>query len=289
MTQTSNTSHDVPTRRMSFDEVLKDMPKHFAVDGDLILSHLAAALSGVFPDGEDFFVASVRNYRSQVTDPDLRRQVNGFIGQEAMHGRVHRSFNDRLDALGYHTKFSERRTKFFTKLQQRVMSEERQLAVTAALEHFTATLAELLLRDPKARAMFGHDAARQVFVWHALEEAEHKAVAFDVYRAIGGSEKIRVRAMRQTRLMFVSATVLQVAIAVLLDPASHRRGALRQSLWRFRRSPLWNRALWKQLKDYDRPNFHPDDYDTDQLVDQWREILFGTDGELNDKLTRSAA
>ena len=72
-------------------------PKHFAADGDLILSHVAASLSAVFPDGEDFFVRSVRNFRDQITDPELKRQVAGFIGQEAMHGREHRAFNDRLD------------------------------------------------------------------------------------------------------------------------------------------------------------------------------------------------
>lgn len=289
MNQTSNPARDVPTRRISFDTALADLPKHFAADEDVIQSHLAAALSGVFPDGEDFFVAAVRNYRNQITDPDLLRQVNGFIGQESMHGRVHRSFNARLSELGYYTKFAERRTRFMIRQQQRVMSNERQLALTAALEHFTATLAELLLREPKARQLLGHEAARQVFVWHALEESEHKAVAFDVYRAIGGSERIRVQVMRQTRFLFVAVTAFQVALAVLADPKSRQRGVLRQSIWRFRRSPLWDRSVWEQLKDYDRPDFHPDDSDTSELVAEWREALFGVSGELQDNLSTSAA
>ncbi|MBP7930490.1 MAG: metal-dependent hydrolase [Acidimicrobiia bacterium] len=279
----------MPTRRISFDTALADLPKHFAADEDVIQSHLAAALSGVFPDGEDFFVAAVRNYRNQITDPDLLRQVNGFIGQESMHGRVHRSFNARLSELGYYTKFAERRTRFMIRQQQRIMSNERQLALTAALEHFTATLAELLLREPKARQLLGHEAARQVFVWHALEESEHKAVAFDVYRAIGGSERIRVQVMRQTRFLFVAVTAFQVALAVLADPKSRQRGVLRQSIWRFRRSPLWDRSVWEQLKDYDRPDFHPDDSDTSELVAEWREALFGVSGELQDNLSTSAA
>ena len=289
MNQTSNPARDVPTRRISFDTALADLPKHFAADEDVIQSHLAAALSGVFPDGEDFFVAAVRNYRNQITDPDLLRQVNGFIGQESMHGRVHRSFNARLSELGYYTKFAERRTRFMIRQQQRIMSNERQLALTAALEHFTATLAELLLREPKARQLLGHEAARQVFVWHALEESEHKAVAFDVYRAIGGSERIRVQVMRQTRFLFVAVTAFQVALAVLADPKSRQRGVLRQSIWLFRRSPLWDRSVWEQLKDYDRPDFHPDDSDTSELVAEWREALFGVSGELQDNLSTSAA
>src|SRR4029077_18419696 len=99
------------------------------------------------PLGETFFVRSVRHYRDQITDPELKRQVAGFIGQEAMHGREHRAFNDRLDALGYPTKRVERITKWGLAARERMLSAKSNLAVTAALEHFTATLAELVLTD----------------------------------------------------------------------------------------------------------------------------------------------
>jgi predicted metal-dependent hydrolase len=77
----------IPTRRISFDTAFAQVPRHFAVNGDLVLSHFAASLSAVFPDGEDYFVRSVRRFRDAVVDDALRRQVAGFIGQEAMHGR----------------------------------------------------------------------------------------------------------------------------------------------------------------------------------------------------------
>src|SRR5438045_8244373 len=104
MNESSTPKRTVPTRRISFEESLEHLPKHFAADGDLILSHLAAGLSAVFPDGEDFFVRSVRHFRDQITDPELKRQVCGVIGQEAVHGREHRALNNRLDELGYPTK-----------------------------------------------------------------------------------------------------------------------------------------------------------------------------------------
>src|SRR5260370_31559806 len=137
MAQTSNPNRKVPTRRISFEESLRDVPKHFAAEGDLIQSHLAASLSSVFPDGEDFFVRSVRHFRDQITDPELKRQVAGFIGQEAMHGREHRAFNDRLDELGYPTKDVERITRWRLALRERLLSATSNLAGTAALEHFT--------------------------------------------------------------------------------------------------------------------------------------------------------
>src|SRR5207302_9759427 len=158
MAQTMNPDRTVPTRRMSFEESLQDVPKHFAADGDLILSHVAASLSSVFPDGEDFFVRSVRHFRDQITDPQLKRQVSGFIGQEALHGRQHRAFNDRLDELGYPTKRFERFTKKGLAIRERPLPAKSNPAATAALEHFTATRAELLLTSQEARRSFGHDA-----------------------------------------------------------------------------------------------------------------------------------
>ena len=289
MTQTSNPTRTVPTRRMSFEESLRDLPKHYGPDGDLITSHVAAGLSAVFPDGEDFFVRSVRNFRDQITDPELKRQVSGFIGQEAVHGREHRVFNDRLGELGYPTKQVERFTKWGLELREKIAPAKANLAATAALEHFTATLAELVLTSEETRDMFGHPEVRNLFVWHALEESEHKAVAFDVYKAVGGTERMRVWTMKFLRVGFVLGMTIQVVISLLLDRATYRRGNLRASWKRFRRSPIMSRELWDQLRDYDRPDFHPDDRDTTELVEQWRAELFGADGTLNDKLATSAA
>jgi uncharacterized protein len=289
MPQTSVPDRKVRARRISFDESLHDLPRHFAAGGDLILSHLAAALSSVFPDGEDFFVRSVRHYRDRITDPDLKRQVAGFIGQEATHGREHRALNDRLAQLGYPTKTFERLTRRGLALRERVAPPISNLAATAALEHVTATFAQLLLSSDDARALFGHDEIRNLFLWHALEEAEHKAVAFDVYKAMGGGERLRVWTMKFLRVAFIAGTAFQVAVSLARDASAYRPGALRASWRRFRRSPIMQEHLWQQLRDYDRPDFHPDDHDTTELVERWRAELFGADGSLNDKLATSAA
>jgi predicted metal-dependent hydrolase len=287
--QTSDPDRTVPTRRISFEESLRTVPRHFAADGDLILSHLAASLSSVFPDGEDFFVRSVRHYRDDITDPELKRQVNGFIGQEAMHGREHRAFNDRLAELGYPTKLYERITKKGLELRERIAPASANLAATAALEHFTATLAELVLTSDETRALFGHDEVRNLFLWHALEESEHKAVAFDVHKAVGGSERLRVWTMKFLRYGFVLGLVASIIGSLLLDRRTYRPGVLRKSWRKVRRSPIVSRDLWERLKDYERPDFHPDDHDTTELVETWRAALFGDTGTLNDKLVGRAA
>jgi uncharacterized protein len=287
--QTSDPTKKVPTRRMDFEASMRDVPRHFARDGDLISGHVIAALSSVFPDGEDYFVRSVRHYRDQVSDPALKRQVAGFIGQEAVHGREHRVFNDRLAELGYPTKRYEKFTRIGLRIRGRLAPAKANLAATAALEHFTATLAEVVLTSEEIRDLMGAEPVRDLFVWHALEESEHKAVAFDVYRAVGGGERLRVWTMNFFRYGFVLGMGLAVVLSLLGDRATYRKGSLRQSWGRLKTSPIADPKLWAQLKDYNRADFHPDDSDTTALVETWRAELFGENGTLNDKLIGAAA
>jgi predicted metal-dependent hydrolase len=281
---TPNLDREIPTRRMSFDAAFAQVPRHFAVDGDLLLSHVAASLSAVFPDGEDFFVRSVRRFRDVVTDEALRRQVNGFIGQEAMHGRAHRGFNDRLHALGYPTKWFERMIKGGLAFRERVLPPIHNLAATAALEHYTATLAELLLTSEETRALFGNEDVLHLFLWHALEESEHKAVAFDVYKTAGGSERVRVFTMNVVTVGFFAQMTFQMIVSVLGDPATYRAGNLARSWRRFWQSPLMQREIWDRLREYNCVDFHPSHRDTTALIERWRAELFAPDGALIDKL-----
>jgi predicted metal-dependent hydrolase len=257
-----------------------DVPQHFAKDGDLITSHLVAALSSVFPDGEDFFVRSVKHYRDRIDDPELSAQVAGFIGQEVTHGREHRAFNAHLDSLGYHTKFVERLTKRGIEFRERHSPAIANLASTAALEHFTATMAELVMRSEETRESFGHEAVKNLFLWHALEESEHKAVAFDVYRAVGGGERLRIMTMKIARYGFVVGMILQVGIGLLLDRETYKPGRLRKSFAYAKQQPIFSREIWNQLKEYERRGFHPDDRPTADLVEVWRERLFGENGTM---------
>ena len=278
----------IKTRRMSFEESLQEVPRHFGPDGDLVSSHVAACLSAVFPDGEDFFVRSVRHFRGDIVDPVLKREVGGFIGQEAIHGREHRAFNRRLSELGYPTLFLEKFTERLLAVADKVLSPKSCLAATAALEHYTATLAEQLLSDEDTRELFGDEKVRELFLWHALEESEHKTVAFDVYRAVGGSERMRRIVMNGITVGFVGGVALAVALSLLGDRAAYNPIRLARSLRRLWRSPIVSRELWRELRSYNRPGFHPSDRDASELLTVWRENLFGAEGALNDRLAGAA-
>lgn len=252
------------------------LPRHY-VQGDIAMSHVVSMLSAVFPEGEDFFVRTVRNYRSELTDPELRSQVTGFIGQEAMHGREHRSFNEALGRLGYPTTAIDRLTGLGLRLGERVLPKRVQLAITAALEHYTASLAELLLTSAEARAQLDVAEVRRLFLWHALEESEHKAVAFDVYRHVGGTERVRRWVMNAITVGFLAGVGLAVALSLALDRDSWRHpiATLRSAL-ALRTSPWVTRDMVVRIRAYNRPDFHPDDFDNQELTERWRQELFGT-------------
>ena len=270
---------------MEFDSWLDDLPPHFAADGDIVMSHILAVLSSVFPDGEDYFVRSVEAVRDQIEDPKLGADVDGFVGQESMHGREHRMLNERLAELGYPTRQIGTYVRKLTAFRERIQGTKANVAFTAALEHYTATLAETLLSDPAARAEIGHQGVRSLLMWHALEEAEHKAVAFDVYQHIGGSERMRIVTMWLTHLTFVLETSIWTVISLGMDPAARRHPAqIGRSLWRLRRSPFTSRRAARQLFQYHPRGFHPNDRDTTELIARWREKLFGAHGELKDLL-----
>lgn len=273
----------VRVRRIGFSYPTGSLQRHY-VDGDLVMSHIIAHLSAVFPEGEDFFVRSVRRFAASVTDPELKAQVQGFIGQEVTHGREHRALNERLHHMGYPTRRVDQRVRRHLKVAERWLSPLTCLAVTAALEHFTAVFAETLLSDQRARALLGSTEVRSMLLWHAVEESEHRSVAFDVYRAVGGSETRRIRTMRIIRFSFPITVALFSAISLLGDRAAYHPARLFRSLAALRHSPFLTRDVLRRVRAYTEYGFHPDDSDNTALLEQWTAALFGEQGSLVDHL-----
>jgi len=277
----------VRSRRIAFSYPTGLLARHY-MQGDLVMSHVVAMLSALFPEGEDFFVRSVRRYRDQITDPELKAQVAGFIGQEVTHGREHRALNDQLASMGYPTRMVDRFTKNLLGRPERWVPERFPLAVTAALEHYTATVAECLLSSPEAQRLLGDSEVRSVLLWHALEESEHKAVAFDVYRAVGGTERMRIGAMRLTNVLFVPIVVVLTAISLAGDRAAYQPIRLLRSVARLRHSQFLTGRMVRHLRAYSKPGFHPDDVDATALLEKWKAELFGAKGSLVDHLRAPA-
>ncbi|MFN3945642.1 MAG: metal-dependent hydrolase [Allosphingosinicella sp.] len=148
------------------------------MDGDPVATALYNALSATFPKGEAFFVESVRAFRDG-TPPKLEAEIRAFVTQEVMHSREHVAFNKRAVEAGYDLGPLDRRVDERLEL---VKSRPpiASLAATMALEHFTAILAHELLRDPRHLAAADPE-SRALWRWHAIEEIEHKGVAYDTW------------------------------------------------------------------------------------------------------------
>lgn len=146
--------------------------------GDPIATAFFNALSITFPKGEALFIESVKAFRDGVP-AKLDREIKAFVMQEVMHSREHVAFNTRVAEAGYDTSRLEASVDevvAFVKTRPAIVN----LAATMALEHYTAILAQQFLQDPSHMA--GADAeSRRLWTWHAIEEIEHKGVAYDTW------------------------------------------------------------------------------------------------------------
>lgn len=273
-------------RRIRFRWGQTDQARNkYFIEGDFAFSHLVATMSGAFPPGEESFIRSVRAWADEIEDPLLKKRIAGFVGQEAMHGNEHRRLNEKLVEMGYRIKFFESPTV----LKQRKRVEKKigrraHLAGTAVAEHYTAVLAENILSREELQCIPGDPEVWNLLNWHALEELEHKSVAFDVYRAVGGTERMRIGVMLVSYVLTLPMAVLMMVVGLTLDPIA-RRHPLRcaRQVYGVLRGPFL-RGMMPQIAKYLRPGFHPDDRDTTALEAEWRDRLFGTQGVLVDRL-----
>jgi len=237
-------------------------------DREPFKAHFFAAMSLMFPTGEKFFIDSVRYYRDRITDPELSQAVSRFCGQEGIHTREHLKYNELLKSFRIEPERVYRRLEKKVAFYNKMQSEKTQLAVVLAFEHFTAILADILLRRPEI--LDGADPKlAALWRWHSIEELEHKAVAFDVYRSIGGGYIRRLFAMLFITLQF--AIDLNVNLLYLLR---RDRLLLRPSVFfegirfLFFRPGILIRLLPEYLK-YFAPGFHPWKKNNFTLVEKW--------------------
>jgi predicted metal-dependent hydrolase len=229
--------------------------------GDAFRSAFFNALSFSFPAGEQFFIDSVR--RGQAVAPAALRErldaeLQGFIGQEATHRRIHQRFNAHLQAQGLVNHWEPR----IRARQRRIEHADARvwLGLTAATEHFTAFLADHLLafEGPLAGA---EARLRDLWLWHASEESEHRCTAFDLYRALGGDERWRRRLYWVVTLHFTTDLARQTLNNLWRD-GSWWRPSTWVSAWRLvaGRDGLLRRCFgaWRR---YLQPDFHPAEAD----------------------------
>lgn len=260
-------SSRVPTvRRMDFPFEQDAVPAHW-FGGDRVLTRSSDALHLLFPAGERFFVRSVRHFAKRLASPELKERVRAFVGQEAMHGREHeRSFallhRDGLE----HASFLDSYEGFLVRMEDRA-SPLFNLAVTCALEHLTATLGANSFSDPMMDD--AHPTMRALMLWHSAEEVEHKSVAYDVYKAVGGGYWMRVTAMIFA-YGFLMTWWRRGMVHLLEQDGGFSMSEVRAFRRRARaRGSNVPAAFRRAMLSYLRPSFHPDDVDDYHLAEDY--------------------
>jgi hypothetical protein len=223
----------------------------------------------LFPAGERFFVRSVRHYVDRVEDPQLKERVKGFFGQEGRHANAHEKHIEVLEAQGYEVrKFLAMYEKIAFGIVEKLAPPELALAATAAAEHYTAIMAEGAFTEHVLD--HAHPAMRELLLWHAAEEIEHKDVAFDVLQLVNPSYRLRMAGLAASTVLLVSFWAAG-AISLLRQEKIDRKTFRKQmkDMRAHERQPLTKRVFLRGIREYIRRDFHPSDNDNYALAAEY--------------------
>ena len=260
----------IPARDIHFD--LEAARAGHWLGGDPVGTAVFNALSLTFPDGERLFIDAVKHYRGEITGK-LAEDVRNFIAQESIHAREHHALNQLIDRDRYPVRevedFVKERVAF-----SRSRGPMGMLISTIALEHFTAMMADAHARH---RNLFENvdPNIERMWRWHAMEETEHKAVAYDVYLHATRDWSPLKRYLRRTIAMAIITVLFTRNIARYAARLLQADGyAPKQALkavndYVWRKPGLFSRG-WRTYFAWYRPGFHPWDHDNRALVADWK-------------------
>lgn len=260
----------------------------FYYEENPVVTSLFVILSAMFPPDEMFFIESIRNVRSQIKDENLLEDIRAFIAQEAFHSREHNTLNNHFLHSNY-PEVIEIEAKTKARLDKlRKLSAVEQVAATVVMEHYTATLARLLLTDQLIKEKTTQE-SRNLWEWHALEELEHKSVAFDVLNAIGGnsSKNRKIALARVTKLIMPIMFEYWIKILKRKDikfTFKQLKDGVYLGFGGVNRLGILSKAFVDMLDVRDE-GFNPLYMQTEQLEAEFREKLFGQQGFLKEALS----
>ena len=274
---------ELKVRNVHFD--LSAVPKHWVL-GNPVMTHFVNSMHIVFPEGEKFFIRSVRRFAGDIKDAQLKKNVKGFCGQEGIHSREHRNFWDVLEKQGlkpevfanflnkvaFQGKYSvENSVLNGLNFISPKLGDKMCLSMTAALEHYTAIFAHAAFHEP----IFTNDNMApqmlELLHWHACEEIEHKSVCFDVLKEVDGSYWVRISGMGLASVMLWGFLGIGQAYFILNDKDikwSKMAGESKSFAERLAFGKI-GQGLAKNFFKYFRRDFHPTDIDDQHFVEDF--------------------
>ena len=270
-----------PVVRSNLDFKLDEIPRYW-FGGDPFLTRMFDALSLTFPDGERYFILSVRLFRDQIKDPKLQQRVADFIRQEAQHGIAHDQMNDLMREQGMPVDQFISRLNSMMNRDLKYRSPHYNIAVTAAAEHLTALMAETFYAHKQTLAA-AHPYVRALFAWHAIEEMEHRDVAFDVMKEVAQTPELTRKAALPFITVVMFGFTLYRANIMLKYDGFNRLQRWQMNLkglpWFFGRKGVLTR-MGKQYRDWFKADFHPSQHPVIAQYEVWVKTLKETNNPI---------
>ncbi|MGE8560510.1 MAG: metal-dependent hydrolase [Acinetobacter sp.] len=276
----------IPIRHMRFDFDPKQIDHKFYLNAELASAYFAS-LSIFLTYGEDLVIETARYHRDFIQDPLLKQRVTSLIGQEALHSKLHEELNDAFLQADLPVKLFRTWAGWVFDYGFKRLPQSMKLSLMAAIEHFTAVLAEYMMNHEAIFFASQDEKQRAIWMWHMLEESEHKDIAFDIFQTLSNNYVVRIAGFFPA---LITILVLISAASLLVPFYRHPANLISLSYWKdMRRSA----GLIFGLKDgvygssvshifgYLRPDFHPNDYDTSAFLEYYKQRLLNpVDGVL---------
>ena len=252
-----------PVRRMDYN--FENTPKYWCAN-DPAMTHYFTGLSTLFPEGESYFVRSVRALREHAKlNEALDREISAFIGQEAMHSKEHHAFHISAQQHGLNPESLEKVTGIVLKGLEKVFSKNWNLLVTVGLEHYTAVLVVSMMET--VNEYMTDKTIRDLWLWHSVEETEHKAVAFDLYEYLYGNG---LNAYLPRVTIFTLSLILITGLSTIYQIVLMKRDKQLSNLktWQnfFNFAAKQYKTFIPKFFEYYRYDFHPNQTNEKNLV-----------------------
>lgn len=287
------TKTPIPIRHFNFNFDPKELDPKFYLQKEWASAYFCS-LSIFLTYGEDLVIETARYHRDLVKDPVLRQRLTSLIGQEAIHSKLHNDYNDIMIPnhlpVRLYRFLGEQVFKYtFLKFPQPL-----KLSLMAGIEHFTAVLAEYMMKHEDHFYHSLDEKARAIWMWHMLEESEHKDIAYDTYQLLSGNYGLRIAGFF---LAFITL-MLGVGAGALFIPFFRRpKNIIDKAFWA-EAQESWSLLFGPKrgvfgstmghIFDYLRPTFHPNDHDTSEYLAYYEKKLLDPEhGELTKYFVKS--
>lgn len=268
----------IPIRHMKFDFDPAQVDHRFYMDAELASAYFAS-LSIFLTRGEDLVIDTARYHRDFITDPLLKQRVTSLIGQEAIHSKMHEELNDAYLIRDLPVKLFRTWAGWAFEYGFECLPQPMKLSLMAGIEHFTAVLAEYMMNHEEVFFRSQDEKQRAIWMWHMLEESEHKDIAFDVFQELSNNYLLRIAGFFPA---LITILVLISAASFLVPFYRNPKNLISLRYWKeipynFRlifglKDGVYG-SSFKHIFDYLRPDFHPNDHDTSEFLDYYKEKL----------------